>query len=87
MTAQNINTLRPLHNVANADKTRQPERSVDTALAGPKGFNKNQRNSGVSVPLLLGITGVNEHIESIFDDVLLSAVVLRQPLYGHYWCK
>jgi len=30
--------LRPLHNVANADKTRQPERSVDNSFSWPEGF-------------------------------------------------
>jgi len=37
---------------------------------------KNKRNSGVSVPLLLGITGVNEHIELVFNAVLSNAVVM-----------
>jgi len=33
-----FNILRPLHNVANADKTRQPERSVDNSFSWPEGF-------------------------------------------------
>jgi len=42
--------------------------------------NKNKRNSGVSVPLFTGITGVNEHIELVFNAVLSNAVVmLRSP--------
>ena len=32
---------------------------------------KNRRYSGVSVPLFMGITGVNEHIKPFFDSVLL----------------
>lgn len=54
-----------------------------TALAGPKGFNQYWRNCGISVPLFMGITGVNEHVEPIFNAVLLSAVVLRPPLDGY----
>ncbi len=37
---------------------------------------KNWRDSGVSVPLTLGITGVNEHIEPVFNAVLPSAVIM-----------
>jgi len=37
---------------------------------------KNKRNSGVSVPLFTGITGVNEHIELVFNAVLSNAVVM-----------
>ncbi len=37
---------------------------------------KNRRDSGVSVPLFMGITGVNEHIEPVFNAVLPSAVII-----------
>jgi len=39
---------------------------------------KNKQYSGVSVPLLLGITGVNEHIELVFNAVLSNAVVMLE---------
>jgi len=41
---------------------------------------KNKRNSGVSVPLFMGITGVNEHIELVFNAVLSNAVVMLRSL-------
>ena len=42
---------------------------------------KNRRNSGVNVPLIMGITGVNEHIESVFNAALSNAVVVLRSLY------
>jgi len=37
---------------------------------------KNRRDSGVSVPLFMGITGVNEHFEPVFNAVSPSAVIM-----------
>ncbi|EPJ47731.1 MAG: hypothetical protein OFPII_11430 [Osedax symbiont Rs1] len=38
--------------------------------------SKNRRDSGVSVPSFMGITGVNEHVELVFNAVLSSAVII-----------
>ncbi len=35
---------------------------------------KNRRDSGVSVPFILGVTDVNEHVEPVFNAVLPSAL-------------
>jgi len=38
--------------------------------------SEDWRDSGVSVPLFMGITGVNEHVEPVFNAVLPSAVII-----------
>ncbi len=42
---------------------------------------KNRRDSGVSVPLFMGITGASEHIEPVFNAVFPSAVVMQRSRF------
>ncbi|EPJ47315.1 MAG: hypothetical protein OFPII_05070 [Osedax symbiont Rs1] len=37
---------------------------------------KKPVDSGVSVPFFMGITGVNKHVEPVFNAVLPSAVIM-----------
>ncbi len=53
------------------------ERDLCITLRAKVIQGKNRRDSGVSVPLFMGITGVNEHIEPVFNAVLPSAVVMQ----------
>jgi len=59
--------MRPLHNVASEDKTRQ--KPADSGVSVPPHF-------GYSVPFFMGVTGVTEHIESVFNAVLPSTVII-----------
>jgi len=62
-----------MHNVASEDNTRQNWRDSGVSVPPPFGYK---------APLFKGITGVNEHIEPVFNAALPSAVVMQRSLKG-----